>query len=206
MTFDNVTFPNYPMLRGVEKIVTDPVSKVGNGTYEYRVKKTRWERYAWKIPTQTMTNEQKEAIREFLTQRNHELNSFKFVDPTATALADAILSHNSGDYWNLALPFSSTTAGTHPIFNPEIGGLSVTVDAIADSINAFTILNGIPVIQITGTSGSEVVKVTGPIHFTVRLNSDFQTTLHALDFYNGTNDPYGHVVNDIELVEVFGEV
>ena len=203
--FDNVVFPDYPMIHGLNKHIKDEVSINGNGTYEYRVKRSRWERYMWSIPTQSMTDAQKEEIKNFLVQRNHALNSFKFVDPDATQFSNALLSHNSGDYWNLALPYGTSIAGTHPIFNPVVGSLSVTVGGVGDTINAFTILNGVPVIQITGTTSGSVVRVTGPIYFTVRLATELSYALAALDACAGTNTPIGHTVNSIELVEVYGE-
>lgn len=202
MAFDNVTFPYYPMKHGVNKRITDPVSVSSNGTYEYRVKRSRWDRYSWTLPTQTMTDTQKESVRNFLLQRGNALNSFRFVDPTIDEFVDAPLAHVSGDYWRLALPYDSSTPGTHPIFNPVLGELSVTVGGSPDSINAFTVLNGVPVIQITGTVGTETVKVSGPIYFTVRLNNDLNYALVALDT-NST--PIGHSMGTIELTEVFGE-
>ena len=202
MAFDNVVFPNYPTIHGVSKTITDPVNVSSNGTYEYRVKRTEWERYNWSIPTQTMTDEQKETIKSFLIQRNHALNSFKFVDPDATDLADAVMSHATGDWWYLNLPFDATTPGTHPIFNPTVGELSVTVDDVADTINAFDVSTGVPRIQITGTTGTETVKVSGPIYFTVRLATNLSYAIFALDT---NSNPLGHSVNGIELVEVYGE-
>lgn len=202
MAFNNIVFPDYPMIHGVSKTITDPVNISSNGTYEYRIKRTEWERYSWNIPTQTMTEVQKETMKSFLIQRNHALNSFKFVDPDATDFADAIMSHDTGDYWKLNLPFDASTAGTHPIFNPDVAQLSVTVDTVSDTINTLDLSTGYPRIQIIGTSGSEVVKVTGPIFFTVRLATNFSYALYALD---NNNKGIGHQVSDIELVEVYGE-
>jgi len=202
MAFDNVIFPDYPMIHGVGKNIIDLVQTNSNGTYEYRVKRTGWERYIWNIPTQTMTVAQKETIKSFLVQRNHALNSFKFVDPDSPNLVDGIMSHSTGDYWNLNIPYDATTAGTHPIFNPTVGSLTVTVDGGADTIDAFDLSTGVPRIQILGTTGAELVKVSGPYYLTVRLSTNLSYALFALD---SNNEGIGYSVNNIELVEVFGE-
>ena len=204
MAYDNVQFPFYPMLHGVRKEIIDPVVVSSNGTYEYRVKRSRWERFRFSLPTQTMEDSQKEAIRVFLSQRNHGLNSFRFVDPALPTFDDAILSHNTGAFWNIALPFDASTPGTHPIFNPVIGGLTVTVDGGGGTINSTSVLNGVPVIEVTGTTGGEVVRVSGPINFTVRLDSNFDSTIFALKCAG--NLPLGHQVANIELIEVYNEV
>lgn len=202
MAFDNVEFPFYPTIHGSSKTVTDPVSVSSNGTYEYRVKRTRWERYSWKLPTQTMTDEQKNDIKNFLVQRQHGLNSFRFVDRDNQVMVDNILSHNSTDKWNLTVALDATTPGTHPIFNPEIGGLTAEVNGTPTVINAFGYLDGQPVITLTGTTGTETVTVSGPLFYTVRLASDFSSTIVALDC---NADALGHSTDTIALMEVFGE-
>lgn len=202
MAFDNIEFPFYPMIHGTGKTVTDPVSVSSNGTYEYRVKRTRWERYTWKLPTQTMTDNQKNSIKNFLLQREHSLNSFRFVDRDKPNMVDNLLSYNSTDQWNLNIALDATTVGTHPIFNPDISGLTATVDGTPTAITGFGYLGGQPVIDLPGTTGTEVVKVSGPLFHTVRLGSDFGSTIAALDC---NADALGHNTDSIVLVEVFGE-
>jgi len=204
MAFDNVNFPDYPLIHGLNKVITDPVQVSSNGTYEYRVKRSRWERYTWSVPTQTMTTAQKEEIRTFLSQRNHGLNSFKFIDPDYAAFDAAIMSHNSTDKWNLALPFDTNTPGDHPIFNPNVSALTVTVNGSPGVLGSASIIDGVPVIQVNGTTGTETIRITGQIDFTVRLNTDFKYALFALQCSD--NRPAGHTVSAIELTEVFGEV
>ena len=203
MAFEDVTFPYVPTIHDQTRNVNDPVAVSTNGTYEYRVRRQRWEQFVWKIPSQTMTTEQKEAVRTFLSQRGASLTSFKFIDPELSTFTDAVMVHNSGDDWNLAIPYDATTGGVHPMFNPDIGVLTVTVDGAPGTIASFNLIDGVPTIQVTGTSGGEVVKVTGQIPFTVRLGSNFQESLYALC---QDNTPRGHVVQAITLVEVYGEV
>lgn len=202
MSFDSATFPSFPMIHGVSKAISDPVQVSSNGTYEYRVRRNRWERLSWSIPTQTMTVAQKDAIRKFLLQRNHALNSFRFIDPEQSTLTSAKMSWNSGTYWNLAVPLDANTAGTHPIFNPILGELTVTVNGSPSTLNSFTVLNGVPVVSITGTTGSENVRISGNLYYTVRLATDLSYALYALDC---SNKPLGYQVSSIELIEVYGE-
>lgn len=208
MAFDNVTFPSYPMIHGLEKTVSDPVVITSNGTYEYRLKRTRWERYTWTIPTQTMTDDQKEEIKNFLLQRNHALNSFKFIDPDMSAFDNAIMpfSGQSG-FFNMNLPAGTDTTGTHPVFNPDMGGLTCTVNGSPSTISNFSITAGQPRFQpdLGIPSFGDVVRLTGPIHFTVRLAGDLNYALAALDACAGVNTPIGHNVSAITLTEVFGE-
>jgi len=213
MAFDNVVFPYYPMKHGISKTVSDPVTVITNGSYEYRIKRQAWERYSWTLPTQTMTNEQKEAIKSFLSQRNSSLNSFKFNgDPDAISLVEARLSHHSGQYWNLNLPYSmadQSIPGTHPLFNADVdnwtitenGGPTTIVSAGSPNI-PLQYIAGQPVIHILGTYGTEDIRVTGDIHFTVRLGSTISYVLEAL---NTSNETLGVNTGAIELVEVFGE-
>lgn len=202
MAFDNVVFPTLPLIHDQNREVIDPVAIATNGSYEYRVRRQRWEKFVWRLSTQTMTNAQKEEVRGFLQARNAGLNSFKYTDPELSTLSSALMSHNTGEYWNLAVPLDSSTAGTHPIFNPDTSSLTVTVDGSPGTIAGFSVLNGVPVIQVTGTTGSEVVRVSGTVYFTVRLGSNFQESLFALCT---DNSPRGHVVQSITLVEVYGE-
>jgi len=179
------------------------VSVSSNGTYEYRVKRTRWERYSWKIPTQTMTNDQKNDIKNFLVQRGHGLNSFKYVDRDQPTLTLNTLSWNSADKWNLNLAFDDTTPGTHPIFNPENTTLQVYINGILSytGVNV-EYINGQPVIVVPTSSNGDDIKVSGVLPHTVRLASDFSSTIIALDC---NADPLGHSTEAISLIEVFGE-
>lgn len=206
MAFDNVVFPYYPMIHGTNKTVTDPVAVSSNGTYEYRVKRTRWERYTWTIPTQSMTNDQKNTIKNFLLERQHGLNSFRFIDRDQVNMVDNLLEPEiaASGLWKMNVALDATTVGTHPIFNPEIATLTATVNGGAPAaVAGFTTNSGQPAVGITGaTNPADVVKISGPLYYTVRLASDFSSTIAALDC---NNDALGHNTDSITLVEVFGE-
>lgn len=198
MAYNNVEFPYYPTKHDIVKEVIDPVSIITNGNYEYRVKKQRWEKFKWTLPTQTMKADQRDAVRAFLLARQNGLNSFKFQDPDIPSLTDALLSWNSGTLWNLNLPLDANTAGTHPIFHP--GSLTVTVNGSPGTISSYNVTNGVPTITVTGTNSGSIVRVSGTIYFTVRLDSSFSQAYSALDSNNKT---VGLTVNEISLVEVF---
>jgi len=221
MAYENVVFPfNYnissnievPMIHGMVKTIIDPVTIVSNGSYEARTKKQAWERYKWTIPTQTMMNAQKEEVKSFLIQRSHSLNSFKFVDPDAPVWAGTKLAHHSSTYWEVNLPYNTIQGGspaeepgTHPVFNHNAGQCNMTRNgspAGADG-SIIYIVDGVPCVKILGSSPSdEVIITSGPIYFTVRLNSTLSYALEALDTDNNT---VGVNHSAIELIEVFGE-
>lgn len=206
MAFDNVVFPYYPMIHGTNKTVTDPVAVSSNGTYEYRVKRTRWERFTWTIPTQTMTNDQKNEVKQFLLARQHGLNSFKFIDRDGVNFVDNLLSpqNAAAGLWNLNVAHDSLNAGTHPVFNAEWASMTADVNGGGSfPVSTTSIVAGQPVVSIPwATQPNDVVKVSGPLHYTVRLASDFSSTIAALDC---NNDALGHNTDSITLIEVFGE-
>lgn len=222
MAFDNVTFPDIPLVHGVRREVIDPVNVTGNGTYEYRLKKQEWERYKFIIPTQTMTEAQRNEIISFLAQRGHGLNSFKFVDPGEPIFNYDVLEYASGNLWNLALPYSSTVPGVHPIFNFDPTEMLVDIDNGTSQtvVNSFQINNGVPQVEILGGyTGANVIKLfgngsteTAVKTFTVRLNSALSSAIVALtscpNIQSNANVvlPVGHNVQAIELIEVFGEI
>ena len=206
MAFENVVFPYYPMKHNISKSIIDPVSVVSNGNREYRIKRQAWERYEWTLPVQTMTNEQKEDIKGFLLQRQHSLNSFKFVDPDyATWDIGTRLSYNSLIFWNINLPASRTNlniAGTHPIFNSD--AFTVTINGNPDVVTAYEFPGGVPVARIPAAISTDIVEINSNSipYFTVRLASSIGYTLAALDTNNET---LGVNHAEIKLIEVFGE-
>ena len=207
MAFDNVVFPNYPMIHGIKKSIVDPVSVVANGSREYRVKRQRWERYIWTIPTQTMTQQQKEEIKSFLVQRSHSLNSFKFVDPDASSLVNARLEMHPSftTYYKLALPYSmnnQTVQGDHPLFNTD-PHLWTYVGSSGNGIYISTqIVDGVPYVELDYSSATGYFTASGNVYFTVRLNTPLEYALVALD---SNNETLGVNHSAIELIEVFGE-
>lgn len=206
MAFEDVVFPDYPMKHGISKLIIDPVSVITNGTLEYRIKKQAWQKFKWTVPVQTMTNEQKEDIRSFLLQRSSSLNSFKYVDPDAAVWNNARLSYHSGTLWEVNMPlstFDQSVAGTHPLFNAEIAGVSLNGTPIGSPLPALQITDGVPVIDVSGSISADDVRITsGFMYFTVRLASTLSYALVALDTNNYT---LGVQHDAIELLEVHGE-
>lgn len=202
MAFENVTFPFVPLIHDQVREVIDPVSVSSNGTFEYRIRRARWESFIFRVPTQTMTDPQKETVRTFLSKRRAGLNSFKYTDPAYKEFISALLSFNSTTFWNLNLPFDTSTAGTaHPVF--KVGTLTATKNGSPATVLGTSIIAGQPVVQISGSISTDIIKVSGPIFFVVRLDSNFNEALTALQCSD--NRPFVHTVGEIRLVEVFGE-
>lgn len=206
MSFDAETFPSYPMIHGLQREVVYPVRKRSNGSVEWRGTHVRFERYRWTIPTQTMTVAQRDAIHDFLVQRSHGINSFRFIDPMWRELDDVLLTHNTGSDWNLYLPLEGDddTANTlHPMFNLVQGELTVTVNGSPGTISGLDVTDGIPVIDVPGTSGGETVRLSGNLYFTVHLEDNINSALLALKC--STNDPFIYTMSAITLLEVHQE-
>lgn len=207
MAFQNVIFPALKLKHGAYKEISDPVSITGNGTRELRRKQNRWERFIWSIPARHMIEADKVAIYKFLRGVNMGLDSFLFQDPTCPELNLAPLKNRSTNTWYLNIPYDSTTAGTHPIMNPVMGGLkfrkngnTVTATFAVDSA-------GFPYVTITGTVPTDVITVTGPLYMTVRFAGPLGYTIAAME-----KSPLPGVCNvvptviqlaDFQIIEVF---
>jgi hypothetical protein len=201
MAFQNKTFPSIKLIHGVQRTELAPVNTTGNFLNERRIKKHRSTKFQWTIPAYLMEESYVQELRDFLAGVDFALDSFRFKDPFYPEFVDAPLSHHSTDLWKLNIPRQfDGTAGTHPIFNPVVGELTATVDGSPQAINAFSIVNGEPVIQLLGTTGTETVLVSGNCYMTVRLDSTLSQQIVALDT---ANKPLGLNMNDIKLTEVF---
>ena len=203
MAFDNVVFPVVPLIHDLQRTTIDPVQVFSNGTYEYRVRRQRQEKFSWAIPGQTMSNEQKESVRTFLQERLSGSNTFPYIDPELSYMTDGLMTHYSGTQFYFNLP-NGANAGTHPLFTSDFSSLTVTVDGglpIAPTSTG-VVNNTIPVIDVPGTNAGSVVRVSGTVYFVVRLDSAFNETILALDC---TNTPTYHSVSPIRLMEVYGE-
>jgi len=205
MAFDNVTFPTFPMTLGVNRVENYQVDIVSNSTIEYRRARHRWENYTFSIPTQTMTDAQKETIRGFLAQRNHGLASFRFVDPGDPTWDNELLDLAGASSWYLYNAFDeSTPGGNHPMFNQVTSELVATKNGVPTAIIGTGVTNGVPTINVAGSGGGDVIRITGPKYYTVRLATNFSYALAAL-CPGSSPSPRGHQVGSIELQEVFGE-
>ena len=209
MAFQNVIFPDLKMKHGTSKEIVMPVSVTGNGTRELRRKQNRFERFVWTIPARTLLEADKQAIYKFLNGVNYGLDSFLFRDPTMPELNGAIMTSRSGTTWFLNLPFDSTTAGTHPIMNPVMGGLTFKQNGVAVTGVTYGGLdsNGYPYITVPGSVITDVITVTGPVYMTARFDSTFNFSISAM-----APSPLGAScapattmieLGDIKIVEVF---
>ena len=209
MAFQNVIFPDLKMKHGAQKEVVMPISITGNGTREVRRKQNRFERFVWSIPARTLLEADKQAVYKFLNQVNFGLDSFLYKDPTMPELNGAIMTSRSGDTWYLNLPFDSTTAGTHPIMNPVMGGFTFKKNGIAVTGVTFGGLdtNGLPHITVPTSISTDTITVTGPVYMTARFDSTFSYTITAMapSPLGATCAPATTMVEmgDIKIVEVF---
>lgn len=209
MAFVNSIFPVLKLKHGITKEIVDPVMITGNGTREIRRKQNKWERFVWSIPARQLLEADKQAITKFLRLTDMGLKSFLFQDPTYPEFNAAPLTNRSTNTWYLTLPYDATTAGTHPVFNPVIGGLvfkknGVTVTATYTGIDGTT---GLPYVTITGSVPADTVTVTGPTYSTVRFAGPLAYTITAMakSPLGGTCNVVPTVVQlaDFQLIEVF---
>lgn len=208
MAFQNVTFPEIKLKHGISREIVVPVSVTGNGNRELRRKMYRHERFIYTIPARTLLEADKQAIYKFFNQVNYGLDSFMFKDPTIE-FNDSKLSFRSGTTWWLNLPFDSTTAGTHPVYNPKLADLwfkknTVAVTGVTLSYDTTT---GLPYVTVPGSVNTDTITVSGPVYITVRFNGTFTHTTVAMapSTNGGTCNPVPVMVElgDISLIEVF---
>lgn len=204
MAFKDELFPDVKLVHGIVKQITDPVGIVSNGNKEFRIKKNRFSRLSWSIPSNNMTEETKLQINGFLADKDYALDSFKFKDPDYPAFTDAILQNKTGNIWYVNIPFDDNTPGTHPIFQFDAttsmrasvnGTGSIIVNGML-SIDA----DGRPIVTIPTTVDSDIVRLTGDIYFAVRLDSTTGWSLKAL---SDLNTPSIVNYSEIKLIEVF---
>lgn len=208
MAFQNIIFPDLKLKHGIHKEIVMPVSITGNGNREVRRKQNRYERFVWSIPARTLLEADKQAIYKFLNQVNYGLDSFLYRDPTYPELNGAIMSYRSGTTWYLNIPFDSTTAGTHPIINPVMAGLTFKKNAVAVTGVTFAVgTDGRPYIDVPASVSTDVITVTGPLYMTARFDSTFNFTIAAMipSPLNASCAPNPSMVElgDFNIVEVF---
>lgn len=198
MAFINEQFPNVKLIHGFSKSISDPVGVVSNGNIEFRIKKNRFSRYSWEIPSSNITEENKLEINAFLANKDHSLNSFKFSDPDQPSLVNAVMNNKSGSDWYFSIPFSDNIAGNHPIFHSN--NLTATMNGVAANITSTSVSEGRPIITILGSGPSDVIRISGDLLFAVRLDSSTGWVIQALNTDNTPN-----IVNysTLKLLEVF---
>lgn len=195
--FDNATFP-LCAIRGVSKSETFPVDVQTNGFNEYRSTPFEWEYFTWTIPSWGLLEDEKKSLVSFLRQRKYGLRSFLYQDPDMPSLQNNIVAnYNGGTQWVLTLAYDDNVPGKHPIFHP--GTLEVRKNGFIVG-HSFSIVNGVPILNVPGSVPTDVIRVSGPIFYSVRLDSPFSWTITAL---NSTNTAAIATHADIQLKEVF---
>ena len=197
MAFEDVLFPNPALVHGVRKEISKITNIITNGNAEFRINKMKHYRTMLSWPSRALSEADKEAMSDFIVNRNFSLNSFKVKDPYYNTWNNTRLSYLGTG--NLFLLTSKGIDDVHPIFHPDASCV-VTVDGTP---TAWTkqIIGGIPYINVAGTNGSSVVRITGTFYLSMRLNqATFSAESLALDSNN--NISYANQGN-IDLIEVF---
>lgn len=204
MAFRNVIFPSLKYVHGTRKSLASPVTITGNGVREIRRKQFRFDRLSWTFPARNITQQDKTAIYKFLRGVDMGMDSFLLQDPEMPELVNAQLTHKGGNVWYLNVPFDAATPGTHPIFNPQMGSLTFRVNGAVRTATFAIDAAGYPTVSVAGSTSSSTVTVSGPLYYTVRLNSELSWSLQAFDD-NGAAmpTPVVSLLNDISFIEVF---
>lgn len=198
MAFVDTLFPtsSLRLVHGFQKSIANPTTVVGNAASEYRIKKLRHYRTAWRYPARLLSSSDRRTLSNFCTDvAMFGLNSFKFLDPDIRPWADTPLAYaGSGNLFYL------TTRGTgdaHPIFHLA-PGVVVKAGGTPTSFTK-TIVNGVPYVNVPGaTSG---VTISGSFYHAARFSQDeLAWTMEVLDV---DNRAYGDNLGDISLIEVF---
>lgn len=176
--FDNAVFP-LCAIKGVSKTETFPVDVQTNGFNEYRSTPFDWEYFTWNIPSWNILNEDRVSTMNFLRQRKYGLRSFLYQDPNMPSLVNNIVPNLTGNKWKLTLAWDTNLPGNHPIFHP--GALEVRRNGFVVSTATFAIENGFPILTVPGSTSADTIRVSGPIYFSVRLESSFGWAINALN-------------------------
>lgn len=201
MAIDNVLLTNPKLIHGMSKSSSIPTQIVSNGNTEYRMRTNAFERFTWQWPASTMTDAQLRELYKFWVERDGGLKAFKFQDPDYPNFVSGKLSSAGGTKWYLRIPFDSSTAGLHRIFNLTIGSMTCTKNGSPATIASAQIeTNGEPTITVTGSSSGDTIRISGPCYFSARFDSNVSWSLTGLD---ENNLPVLSTYDTIRLVEVF---
>lgn len=210
MAYQAVVFPELKLKHGITKEAVDPVSITGNGAREIRRRLNRFDRYVWTIPGRSLLEADKDAVYKFLRGVSMGKDSFLYRDPFIPTLTDAILptvAGAAGTVRAMCLPFDPSTAGTHPIYNPQFGGLTFKRNGSPVTPAQLGVTNGLFLINVTGAISGDSITVSGTPHMTVRFDGTFSERIVAMQLPNvgACGDVYPTVVElgDFRLVEVF---
>ena len=207
MSFVAVKFPSLKLKHGNSTSYVNPITVTGNGAREVRRKQYRWDRRIVNIPSRQLLETDIENLTKFYHTVEGGLKSFLYQDPTFPEFNGHPLSNRSGSTWYLNVPFNSTTPGTHPILNPQMGELTFKVNGSTVSATFGIDTDGFPYVTLPGSSVGSSITVFGPIYLTMRFEGDISNTITAMQksTLGGTCNvvPYAQSISDITLIEVF---
>jgi len=206
MAFEDVVFPQLAC-KGVTREEDIPVEVTSNGTVENRSTPVGWGGFVWTISSVGQSADVIRAAGSFIRQRHYTVNSFKFKDPLEPELDEVPLAHYSGTGWKLYLPEYDTSgnkvAGVHPIFHPDMSNLTITRNGSPAS-GTFSVIDGEPILTISGSISTDTIRVSGPYWIAVRLASKWSWSSVTLTDQGYTDvGPHAARTADIVLKEVF---
>lgn len=202
MSIDNVLFPNLKLIHGFTREILGNILIVDNNSsgLEKRIRKSPFERYIWSFQGTNVLSSDVQTLHKFWQERGNGHHSFKFQDPYYPEFNNALLASAGGTTWYLNIPYSSSQAGEHPVFNFDVT-TTATVNGTPTGIAGASIdSSGRPIITITGTTGTEEVRITGPCYLTARFDRNLSWSMAALD---SDNLPYVDLLGEVRLKEVF---
>ena len=194
MAFQNIVFPELKLVHGMSKVKADSSTSVfGNGYREYRVKRGNVNPIRWSFPGRALVKSDAQTLIDFYNTVDGISDSFKFKDPDDNKWALFQLEHLSTTLWTV-----KSNTGSH-IFHLD-GSVAVYLnDVFHSSITSVTTSNGIPVINIAGTSSGDKIELTGSFYYAARFDSGISYDLAAL---NNNNETTAVLLGDVSLKEV----
>ena len=198
MTFVNTLFPNPRLIHDLQINKTRPITIVGNNYTNQRISKQRNYLKRWNWPSRAMLSTDRITLENFIQDTaQFGQNSFKFQDPSGSLWNNVTLQYaGSANYFKL----TERGLDDHPIYH--LGSdVSVRVGGVNAAFGARTVLNGVPVIAVTGATSGSAVTISGTFYYAVRLDAaEFSYSMTALDT---SNRAYADTLADISLIEVF---
>lgn len=195
MAFLNVTMPELKLVHGMRKSSSNPVNVLTNGTFEYRLKKSKFDRFVYSFPSRAILNESKLALYQFYSTVEGPLYSFKFKDFDNKWSGQQLTTYIGSSAWEFHYPGNRN----HPLWKYD-SGMVVKVNGTP---TAFThsVVNNVARLTVSGSNSNSVVTIdSGNIYLVGRFSSEISWSLSALD---SNNQPLAVDFDAVNIQEVY---
>lgn len=194
MAFLNVILPDIKLIHDVKKSSQLPVTILSNGTFEYRVKKVRFDRFTYSIPSHAVLNSDKLSLYQFYSTVNGSLYSFLFKD-VDNKWNGQRLTYAGSSKWYFTYPGNLL----HPLWHYD-AYMTVLKNGSSASYT-HGIVDNMAYLTISGSGSGDVITISsGTIYLCGRFESGVTWSLSGLD---ENNLPYIVTFDELVIQEVY---